>query len=376
MKKIWYCLLMIGLAFSLVLSGCKAPEKPAPPATPPAPKPAPAPAPPAPAPSEWDKVLAAAKKEGTVNIYNTLGADVTDTLRDEMMKAHGIKVEIVSGRSMAMVEKMRVEHGSEIHVADLFCTGLSLCVLAMEHGLGAPITVTLPAAEEKDVWRTQPHEVGGGEWVTISNAVSISIIINTDLVKKGEITSWNDLLDPKWKGKMVMTDPRKSGPGSGQMYTWGERLGEDFWKKMAEQDIQLQAKYGQVIDMVVHGERPVGLFPAGSRTAPALEAGAPISVAHFKEGTPTIPKGFMLMKNAPHPNAALVLINWTLTKEGQAATSKAWGTPTIRKDVVEDWVLPGFRFEDTFKIIEPPLGAKDADYGQIGIAFAKKIWPE
>ncbi|MFC1968227.1 ABC transporter substrate-binding protein [Chloroflexota bacterium] len=274
-----------------------------------------------------------------------------------------------------MFEKLRVEDRAGIRVVDLLCAYIVHARLAQLEGLGAPIIDVLPAVKEEGVWRTNPYQVGGWQWVMISNAFSTTLIRNTDLVKEGEIISWNDLLDPKWKGKMVMTDPRRPGPGAAGIYTFVEKLGEDFWKKMDQQDLLLVVDYGQVVDMVVHGERPLALFPSGSRAAAAIAAGTPITPVHLKEGTDTIPKGLVLIKDAPHPNAALVVLNWTLTKEGQAATAKAWANPSLRNDLVEDWVPPGFRFEDAYKVIEPPLGVKDPDYTEIGVAIAKKMWP-
>ncbi len=75
-----------------------------------------------------------------------------------------------------------------------------------------------------------------------------------------------------------------------------------------------------------------------------MNAGAPLRFIHLKEGSSITTKGPAILKDAPHPNAALVFLNWLMSREGQIAISKPQGRITIRTDIEEDWInIPEFR---------------------------------
>ncbi|MFC1968410.1 ABC transporter substrate-binding protein [Chloroflexota bacterium] len=319
MKNIWYCLLMLGLAFSLILSGCKAPEKPAP-----APKPVP---PAAPALTPWIKVVTAAKKEGTVTIYSGGGADVSTAIKEGFSKAYGINAEVVGGKPGELFERIKVESRAGSIAGDIIIfTGVANFLPIVEEGMVVAPAVEVPAAMEKGIWRVEPYGFDPQKMIaTVNNSLIPSLLVNTDLIKKDEITSWYDLLDPKWKGNMVMEDPRFPGSGNATLAAFTS-LGEDFWTKLAAQDI-LMLRRMAVIDAIVHGEKLLAIGPSSTRPMAAINAGAPVKLIHLKEGTPSADKGAVLVKDAPHPNAALVLLHWMLTKEGQVAINTALGDP-------------------------------------------------
>lgn len=338
------------LVLALALAACG-------PKTAPAPSPSPSPVPsPVPAPqlSEWDKVLAAAKKEGTVTVYSTWGAKSGDALKAGL-KPYGIDVQMIAGTGGALELKIATEQRAKANVADLFAGGWSNQVNAVEGGFGDKTSVALPALADKGVFKQAPDKYLA-EWGVYLPGTQLtpSIIINTDMLKAGDITSWQDLLDPKWKGQLVMSDPRTgSGPGTSGLGFWSGKLGDDFWKKMAAQNIILQIVYQAVVDPVVHGDKPVGVFPAYSSTTAAIRAGAPIRMVHLKEGTSYPLQGIALIKNAPHPNAALVLLNYYFTREGQMTLQRALDSYTVRNDIVESWLLPDMNPKN-FNMLEPP----------------------
>jgi iron(III) transport system substrate-binding protein len=181
-----------------------------------------------------------------------------------------------------------------------------------------------------------------------------NVIVNTDLVGKDDIKSWQDLLAPKWKGKMAMHDPRQgSGPATSGIGIF-RSLGEDFWQKMAAQDITLHARFDLPVSQVVNGEKSLSIWPPYSRTIIAIKAGAPIRIVHLDKGTSAYVNAVNIVKNAPHPNASLVLLNWMLSREGQAAIGKAVENYSIRKDVNEDWITIPELNTATFTLLETP----------------------
>lgn len=360
--------LLLGLA--LVLSACGSKPVPSPSPSPsPTPQPAPAPAPQL---SAWDRVVADAKKEGTITVYSAASIDVAKAIREGVAKAYGIKVEIVTDAGPAIVERTRVEQQARSAAADMVVMAgvVTYSQLVAQDFVIAP-TVDLPAASEKGVWRVEPYSFNPQKKVTvINNALIPSVLINTDLVRPSEVTALADLLAPRWKGNIAMEDPRVGGAGNATLATFIS-LGEDFWKKIAAQNVQLMPS-ALGINAIVHGDKHLEIGASSTRGLAAIKAGAPMQYIHVKEGTPSVTKGAVLTKNAPHPNAALVVLNWLLSKEGQTAVNMATGDPSIRSDVGEDWVYPSLRSQAAQKLL-PPVD-NDPDYQKKGSDFGVKIF--
>ncbi|MDP2744861.1 MAG: extracellular solute-binding protein [Dehalococcoidia bacterium] len=336
----------------LALGACAPKAVPAPTASPiPTPQAAPTPAPQA---GEWAKVLEAAKKEGTITVYNVLGVGLGETFQAGM-KQFGIKAEIVGGSSADIMARVATDQRTKVYVGDVFVSGYPSLVSLMESGYTETVNGALPSVQEKDVWRIHPNKFEPTKVIfSFGTSITPSVIINTDLVRKSEIRSWNDLLDPKWKDRMVMSEAR-AGPGPGTSGLGAFMvLGEDFWKKMAAQRIILFPGIDLTVTQVALGEKSLALFPAFSRTVTAIRAGAPIQIVHLQEGTSYAVNAVNVLKSAPHPNAALVFLNWMLSKEGQAAISRATDNYSVRNDVTETWLRTPELNLGTYTLLEPP----------------------
>jgi iron(III) transport system substrate-binding protein len=333
MKRYGYWVISF-LLLILLVSACAAPEAGAP------------------ASGDWDKVLEAARKEGTVSFYTTWGITVQN-VAVEAMKPYGIKAEVLGGRGGGLEERVGTEQRSGSYVADVLATGWTNNVNAFNNGYVQPVTVPLPVLQEKGVWVTPTDKYLSthGTYIT-GKFITPSIVINTDLVGLDEITSMQDLLDPKWKGKIVMTDPRMgSGPGtSGFGFSLLDQMGQEYWNKMATQDITLVANYQQPVADTALGAYSILMYPSGDLTVRAIREGAPLHPVPIKEGDQHYMQGINMIANAPHPNAALVLINWYLSREGQELLCEATGYYSIRTDVetvtVDEFLPSRFNFGD------------------------------
>jgi ABC-type Fe3+ transport system substrate-binding protein len=167
-----------------------------------------------------------------------------------------------------------------------------------------------------------------------------TIWYNTALVKPEEINSWDSLLDPKWKGKIVILDPRS--PGSGES-NWAFLLkikGEQFLAKLAAQEMTVGRNLRQLAEQVARGKSAVSIGVSYYTYLPFIKAGLPVkSISNIKEGyyAGTGSGNLAILKNQAHPNAAKVFVNWLLAKDGQSALTKALGQPTRRFDVDTKW---------------------------------------
>jgi iron(III) transport system substrate-binding protein len=170
------------------------------------------------------------------------------------------------------------------------------------------------------------------------------VFYNTRQVDPSQITSYADLLDPRWKGKMVATDIRRPGPGGVParfMYKHPD-LGPSFLERLfAEMDVQLSSDQRQMIDWLAQGQYALGLFLSDGNVQQAIDQGlpvAPVAADHFKEGA-SIGPGFgavALAERAPHPSAAKLYINWLLSRDGQATWQAAIKAPSLRTDIPKD----------------------------------------
>ena len=181
-----------------------------------------------------------------------------------------------------------------------------------------------------------------------------------------EFKSYWDFLNPKWKGKIVARDIRIAGPGGDNMrfFYHHPALGPKFIHRLfSEMDLTLTRDFRQGIDWLGQGKFPLAIFFSGSDVKAAAHQGLPVDVidnSRFKEGAP-LGVGFgtlSLLKNAPHPNAAKVFLNWFLSREGQSDFQKtsakyidAGAEGSLRTDIPKDEIPPRNRLSTDVKYL-------------------------
>ncbi len=193
-----------------------------------------------------------------------------------------------------------------------------------------------------------------GHILMYSQAPSGWPLVNTKLVKPEEEPKvWADLLSPRWKGKMITDDPSIPGLGSQAFARLLAMGGMDYARKLAALEPKISRDKREQIDSVIKGDYHINFFAYAMYAVDAIEKGAPVKMVKVKEGYP--PGGFSLavIKNAPHPNAAKLFINWLMSREGQLVYSKGMGQASNRTDVPQDHLLPVLRMEPGEKVLMP-----------------------
>jgi len=181
---------------------------------------------------------------------------------------------------------------------------------------------------------------------------------NTDLVKADEIKSYNDILNPKFKGKILMNDPTIAGTGLKSFSALGFNiLNLDYFKQVAKLEPVVIRDQRLQVNWLAQGKYAILFFPRTSDMTEFQDAGAPVAYLMPLEGTYLSRDGgaLSIVNKAAHPNAAKVMVNWIMSKEGLTLISKAHGLQTARVDVPVESA-------DPLKIRQP--GAKyflDAD---------------
>jgi iron(III) transport system substrate-binding protein len=170
------------------------------------------------------------------------------------------------------------------------------------------------------------------------------IMYNKKLVPDAEAPkAWKDVLDPRWKGKVAYADATKSGSSYTLLVTWLTVFGKNDTGWRFVEDVLRQSKVlpksSMTYQMVANAEIPIGLT-FEQAAFEYLKGGAPIGIVYPAEGTAVIPDGSALIANAPHPNAARLFLDFTVSKEGQALTVDKFGRRSVRRDVATPAGLP------------------------------------
>ncbi len=175
---------------------------------------------------------------------------------------------------------------------------------------------------------------------TYSAFLTANFWYNTDSVNPDELRSYDDLLNPKLKGKMAFYDPRRPGAGRGVWeYMWKHK-GEKFLQAFVKQDVQITRNRRVMAESLAKGKLALTIGVTYYAFQSFIDAGLPVkALPLFKEGTyGTAGSGNLaIIKNHPHPNATKVFVNWLLSKEGQEIWTKTLSQPTRRLDVETQW---------------------------------------
>ena len=289
----------------------------------------------------WELVVAAARKEGALTLYTTFAPPEARTAVTKLMKdRYGVQMDWIVAPGATNAERIRVEQKAKAFVGDVWWTGFSVLLTQELRAIDALEPFTPPIVlQESDVWKGKGIDsiTDKLDVLTTTQRRSVMPIVNTTLLRPEDYPrSYKDLLEPKWKGNVIMHDPAVPGGGS-QVFSLVKReYGLQYWEKAKDQFI-VTRDYSEVARRVSVGETPIGLGLSISHFISFLTGGAPIRPIPIAEGA-TITFGPMhLLKHAPHPNAGKVFLNWVLTKEGQEMLSKYTGDEPIRKDV--EWKM-------------------------------------
>ncbi len=314
--------------------------------------------------ADWEKTVEAAKKEGKVVVSVPASADLRKGIEKNFKQRFGIDAELNVGRSTSIVGKIQQEARSGVSEFDLHMGGgESLITGLLAEGILAPLPPAIMLKEVNDPaqwWDGHIWLDNAKRFIYASQAYQVeNIWCNSDMVKPDEIRSLNDLLNPKWSGKIGYLDPRTPGAGS-SMWSFLLRLkGEDFLRKLAAQKLLLGRDQRLLAENVAKGKIAVVMGLSYYSLLPFAKAGLPVRSVHTPRDETYVSGGsgnVSIIKNAPHPNATKVFINWFLGKEGQETYSRAMGQATRRLDVDTQWlkefgVLPA---KDTLKPEEYP----------------------
>jgi iron(III) transport system substrate-binding protein len=296
--------------------------------------------------TKWEKILADAKKEGKVAVAGPPGTAYRDVMRGFEKKYSEIALEFQSFTPANFTARFSNERQAGQYLWDIYVTGpTGFDISAKKAGDLDPIRplFILPEVLDEKAW------FGGFDKAFLDlekkyifafqAQITPQVLINREFVSEKDLNSIKGLLDPRWKGKIAINDPRVDGAGNGRIALWAGQLGEEFVRSLLKQDVGLSRDDRQLADWLARGKYPIAVgvnetdiaelqkLGVGSRVEPL--GGKLAEAWRLSTGWGAA----RLVNKAPHINAATVYVNWLLSKEGQTAWASTVSRPSRRIDV-------------------------------------------
>jgi iron(III) transport system substrate-binding protein len=313
--------------------------------------------------AELERLYKAANEAGEnqVIVYGAGELDRQPVYRAFQKRFPGIRVRAEQISGPQLTSRVEGEMASGKHVADLSQTGDTTTVDFADKGWFAPYAPR-SASGLGEQWADSQGRFRAAA------AALFGIAYNTDQVSEAEAPkSWNDVLDPKWRGKMAMEDPTHAGPSQGVLtrLLYDDGYDEDWLRRLAGQDATLLPGTPEVGSALATGQHPLAPVYPYSFYLRDKKKNAPIGFVFPVQGGNQISGHYLaLMKGAPHPNAAKLLYAWLFTPEGQKqlagvglyttmpGSPAPGGFPTLdRLDV-----LKAPPFNETLKVARESIG--------------------
>jgi len=299
-----------------------------------------------PADPAWAAIVEAGKKEGSVLAYAGIFRGTEDqAIADAFKQASGITFEFVSAASTApMAQRLRTEIQANQPTADVFEGSSQFIRQLKNEGLFVPLKdKALPTLkEDASVWKVNPLAMSPDGDIGISRPTSQydgHLVVNPKVLQPNEYPkTYGELADPKYKGKIAYVDPKITGDVAAryvrQGYVGGVWELKDIHSIYANQSMLLFPGPNDPGTAVARGEIAIGVGANTGTLAQFAKSGGSLKILAFPDA-PIVgnPNTIAVVKAAPHPNAALVFMNWFMSKEGQEVVNKTQGTSGLRRDV-------------------------------------------
>ncbi|HWO40855.1 MAG TPA: extracellular solute-binding protein [Candidatus Eisenbacteria bacterium] len=296
-------------------------------------------------PADWNKLIAAAEKEGQVTIYGPPGIHYQNAITSFQGAFAKIKLVYVPGSGTNNAQRLVTERRAGKFLADVFIGGSgTLLEVLYEGGLLDPIppALVLPEVTDTANWFNNTHIYADPKsqyvFMMQGNVNTALAAYNTKTADVAGIKSHWDVLHPKWKGKIVAYDPKARGHiQTLRSVYYNPKLGGEFLRRLfSDMDVAVGRDQRLMLDWLAQGKYQLYLFATRNDVQEAKKQGLPVDVIDAPDDESHMSGGFghvALVNRAPHPNAAKVFLNWLLSREGQLKWQEKTNNNSLRVDI-------------------------------------------
>ncbi len=297
-------------------------------------------------PAEWDKIVEAGRKEGRVIVSIPPSAELRKLMELSFTRQYGIAVEFIPARGSNVIQRIVNEAKAGVRYFDLHIGGTESVITGMlpENILdNVESYFVLPEVKDPKQWW------GGHIWADNAKKFvyvfvayqTVSLWSNPNLYKPTEFSAFDDLLSPTLRGKIGISDPRTPGSGSSM---WSYMLyikGEEYVKRLVKQNLFVTRDLRLLAENLARGKIAVTSGIGYSEFLPFIKAKLPVTPLPVPKEGLYVSGGYghlTVLKNAPHPNASKVFINWLLSRDGQEVFTRGMGVGSRRFDIDTHWL--------------------------------------
>ena len=262
---------------------------------------------------EHDAIVDGAKKEGALGFATSVSAAGFPKFMDAF-KAKYPFLDIVSGYYSAPTGRVLARVYAELDAGNLSFDVLHVANLAPYLAMARKGQLLAYHSPELAVY---PPDAHGGDLWTYARVIGVIMAYNKNVLPPDKAPrAWADMLKPEFKGRKLIIQDAAAGTAFNQMYVLEKLFGIDFMHKWGAQQPIVVATAAQLIDLLVRGEALVGATVDHYRAFEPNAVKAGIVGVYPTEGMPIAAAPIAILKGAPHPNAARLFIDFTLSREG------------------------------------------------------------
>ncbi|MES2186956.1 MAG: extracellular solute-binding protein [Pseudomonadota bacterium] len=288
------------------------------------------------APAPYDvtpELVAAAKAEKKVVFYTATDVAVAEKLAALFQQQYpGVTVQVERSGSERVFQRIGQEYSTGIKNADVIETSDAVNFAYFKRqGWLTPMVPKIVAEK----WPAIDRDADG--YFAAYRAQLSVMAYNTELMKEADAPkTWKDLLDPRFKGKMVKAHPGYSGTVMTATFVLSQLLGWDYFEKLGKQDVMQVQSSTEPPKKLAEKERALEVDGNEYNIFRLQEKGAPIKIVYPPEGTPIAVGNAAVLKDAPHPNAAKLFYSFLFSLGAQQLNSDFGGLRSFHPDVKEN----------------------------------------
>lgn len=290
---------------------------------------------------DWDKVVAAAKKEGEISISASSSELLRKVLTTFGEDYPGIKVSYQSGALRDYWVKVEKERDAGQYLWDVRVGGLDASTYkAKDRGWLDPIPplLALPEVTDDSKWMGGLSSMYGDKekkFVPVFSAYQFGFSVDRDVIPEKDLKTAQDLIKPAFKGKMSLQDPSRGGAGNEAIGAFIVKYGEPFARDLlTKQAPVISDNKRQMAEWIVRKRYPIAIGLGSDDTiAQFQKEGLGKNVKVVSGGDILSGDAVLVMNKAPHPNATKVFVNWLLSQKTQAKLAEVAQMNSRRLDV-------------------------------------------